>query len=125
MRDVLACLSAAVNPKDAANLFRVAALPQFAIDPVELKAAMSSVRRDELDLQKTLAKLANGAAVLADIEKVHAGVEHEDVTALNALHIVIRQFALQPDSCCASVYRICRALAKKRRHGNRARAGIS
>ncbi|MGA9475400.1 MAG: ATP-dependent DNA helicase, partial [Terriglobales bacterium] len=96
VRDVLACLSAAVNPKDAASLFRVAALPQFAIDPHELKAAMRSVRRDDLDLQKTLAKLGNGGAVLADIDKVHGEVEREDVTALNALHMVIRQFALRP-----------------------------
>jgi DNA helicase-2/ATP-dependent DNA helicase PcrA len=96
VRDVLACLSAAVNPKDAANLFRVAALPQFAIDPLELKAAMRSVRRDDLDLQKTLGKLAKGATLLADVDKVHAEVEHEEVTALNALHLVIRQFALRP-----------------------------
>ncbi len=96
VRDLLACLSAAVNPKDAANLFRVAALPQFGIDPLELKAAMRSVRRDDLDLQKTLGKLAKGAAVLADVDRVHSEVEHEDVTALNALHIVIRQFALRP-----------------------------
>jgi DNA helicase-2/ATP-dependent DNA helicase PcrA len=96
VRDVLACLSAAVNPKDAANLFRIAALPQFGIDPLELKAAMRSVRRDDLDLQKTLGKLAKGAAVLADVDRVHSEVEREDVTALNALHIVIRQFALRP-----------------------------
>lgn len=95
VRDVLACLSAAVNPKDAANLFRVAALPPFAINPHELKAAMRSVRRDDLDLQKTLAKIPNGAAVLADIEKVHAEIEHDEVTALNALHMVIRQFGLR------------------------------
>ena len=50
VRDVVACLSAAVAPNDAASLFRVAALPQFAIDPEELRAAMRAVRRDELDL---------------------------------------------------------------------------
>jgi DNA helicase-2/ATP-dependent DNA helicase PcrA len=94
VRDVLACLGAAVNPKDAANLFRVAALPQFAIDPVELKAAMRSARRDELDLRNVLAKLANGASVLATVEKAHANVEQDEVTATNALNIVIRQFAL-------------------------------
>lgn len=95
VRDVLACLSAAVNPKDAANVFRVAALPQFAIDPVELKAAMRAARRDELDLRNVLAKLANGAAVLAAIEKAHAGVEKDEITATDALHIVMRQFSLQ------------------------------
>ncbi|MFZ3264550.1 MAG: PD-(D/E)XK nuclease family protein, partial [Terriglobales bacterium] len=95
VRDVLACLSAAVNPKDAANVFRVAALPQFAIDPVELKVAMRAARRDELDLRNVLAKLAHGAAVLAAIEKAHAGVEEDEVTATDALNIVMRQFSLQ------------------------------
>jgi len=95
VRDVVGCLSAAVNPKDAANLFRVAALPQFGVDPVELKAAMRSVRRDELDFQKVLAKIAKGAAVLAEIETAHAEVEREEVTAAAAVNIVIRQFALQ------------------------------
>lgn len=95
VRDVLACLGAAVNPKDAASLFRVAALPQFGIDPVELKAAMRSVRRDELDFQKVMAKLAHGAIVLASVEKVHADIQPDDVTATDAVNIVIRQFALR------------------------------
>ena len=51
VRDVLACLSTAANPKDAANLFRVAALPQYKIDPrANCSAAMRAVQRDELDL---------------------------------------------------------------------------
>lgn len=95
VRDVLACLGAAVNPKDAANVFRVSALPQFAIDPVELKAAMRAARRGELDLRNVLAKLANGVAVLTDIEKAHAGVEPDDIIATDAINLVIRQFALQ------------------------------
>jgi DNA helicase-2/ATP-dependent DNA helicase PcrA len=95
VRDVVACLGAAVNPKDAAYLFRVAALPRFAVDPHELKAAMRAARRDELDLPKILAKVAGGAAVLAGIGKVHPEVEREDVTAINALHMVIREFALR------------------------------
>jgi superfamily I DNA/RNA helicase len=44
VRDVIACLTAAISPGDAASLFRVAALPQFAIDPAELRAAMRAVR---------------------------------------------------------------------------------
>lgn len=95
VRDVLACLSAAANPKDAANLFRVAALPQYSINPTELKAAMRAVKRDELDLPKVLEKLPGGAAVLADVENVHGEVKHEETTALNSVNIVIRQFALR------------------------------
>ena len=64
-----------MSPNDAASLFRVAALPQFAIDPLELRAAMRAVRRDELDLRTRAGKLANGAAVLASVEKAHVEVE--------------------------------------------------
>jgi superfamily I DNA/RNA helicase/RecB family exonuclease len=94
VRDVLACLGAAVNPKDAASLFRAAALPQFAIDPAELKTALRSVRRDELDFAKVLAKIGNGAAVLAAVEKARADVERDEVKAMEAVNIVVRQFAL-------------------------------
>ena len=95
VRDALACLSAAVNPKDAASLFRVAALPQFGIDAAELKAAMRSVRREELDLQMVLAKIAKGSAVLADVEEAHADVKRDGVTASGALEIVMEGFALR------------------------------
>jgi len=95
VRDLLACLGAAVNPKDAASLFRVAALKPFAIDPAELRTAMRSVKRDELDFPRVLSKVKNGPAVLASVEAVHAEAGHEEVTASDALRIVARQFALQ------------------------------
>jgi len=50
----------------------VAALPQFGINPMELRAAMKAVRRDDLDLRIVLGKLPNGAAVLESVEKMHA-----------------------------------------------------
>ena len=95
VRDVLACFGAAVNPKDVASLFRVAALSQFAIDPVELKAGMRATRRDELDLQIVLGKIAGGSQVLADLAKVRKEIEPEQATAINAIHAVIRQFELR------------------------------
>ena len=61
VRDVVACLTAAVSPNDAASLFRVAALPQFGIDAMELRAAMRAVRRQELDLRAVLGRLAERA----------------------------------------------------------------
>ena len=60
VRDVVACLTAAVSPNDAASLFRVAALPQFGIDPMELRAAMRAVRRQELDLRTVFGRLPAG-----------------------------------------------------------------
>ncbi|MFY9561395.1 MAG: ATP-dependent DNA helicase [Terriglobales bacterium] len=94
VRDVVACLTAAVSPGDAASLFRVAALPQFAIDPKELRAAMRAVRRDELDLRKILEKLPNGRAVLESVQKAHTQVEKEGVRAADAVSMVTRHFAL-------------------------------
>jgi len=95
VRDVLACLSVAVNPKDAANLFRVAALPQFSTEAGELKNAMRAARRDEPDFRNVLAKLSNGAALLASVEKAHTEAGRDDVTAINAIHMVVRLWALQ------------------------------
>jgi DNA helicase II / ATP-dependent DNA helicase PcrA len=94
VRDVLACLTAAVSPGDAASLFRVAALPQFTIDPQELRAAMRAARRDEPDFRKVLQNLANGPDVLTSVERVHHLAEEEGVRAADAVKIVMRHFAL-------------------------------
>ena len=94
VRDLVACLSVAVAPNDAAALFRVAALPQFQIDAVELRVAMRSVRRDELDLRKVLAKIENGASVLEVVDRAHKEVEKDGLRALEVVKIVIRLFAI-------------------------------
>jgi DNA helicase-2/ATP-dependent DNA helicase PcrA len=98
VRDVVACLTAAVSPNDAASLFRVAALPQFGINPVELRAAMRAVRRQDLDLRTVLGGLAGGRAVLESVEKVHREVEKDGVragfAAKEAANVVIRHFGL-------------------------------
>ncbi len=103
VRDVIACLTAAVSPGDAASLFRVAALPQFAIDPNELRAAMRAVRRGELDFRKVLGELANGPAVLETADKAHQQVEREGVRAVDAAKMVMRHFALS-DSAPAAAF---------------------
>jgi ATP-dependent DNA helicase UvrD/PcrA len=94
VRDLVACLSVAVAPNDAAGLFRVAALPQFQIDAGELRSAMRTVRRDELDLRKVLAKVENGPAVLECVDKAHQEAARDGVRALEVVRIVIRLFAL-------------------------------
>ncbi len=94
VRDVVACLNAAVSPNDAASLFRVAALPQFGINPTELRAAMRAARRGELDLHTVLGKLANGAAVLESVQKAHEQVGKEGMRADDAAKFVTRHFGL-------------------------------
>jgi DNA helicase II / ATP-dependent DNA helicase PcrA len=95
VRDIVACLTAAVSPNDAASLFRVAALPQFGINPMELRAAMRAVRRQDLDLRTVLGRLAGGSAVLESVEKVHCEVGKDGVRADDAVNVVIRHFGLQ------------------------------
>jgi DNA helicase-2/ATP-dependent DNA helicase PcrA len=98
VRDVVACLSAAVSPNDASSLFRVAALPQFGINPVELRAAMKAARRQELDLRAVLAALPNGPAVLERVESMHREVEKDGARADKAANAVVRHFELQPSA---------------------------
>jgi DNA helicase II / ATP-dependent DNA helicase PcrA len=49
VRDLFACLRAVSSVGDDVSLFRAAALPQFNVDPVELRAAMRSLARDGRD----------------------------------------------------------------------------
>jgi DNA helicase-2/ATP-dependent DNA helicase PcrA len=95
VRDVVACLTAAVSPNDAASLFRVAALPQFGIDPMELRAAMRALRREALDLRTVLERLPHGAALLESVENVHREMGKDGVRADDAVDLVIRHFALR------------------------------
>ncbi|HSZ64471.1 MAG TPA: ATP-dependent DNA helicase [Terriglobales bacterium] len=95
VRDVIACLTAAVSPSDAASMFRVAALPDFAINPVELRAVMRAGRR-ELDLRKALSQLAGGPAVLDKVEKIHREIKKDGVRADDAVKLVISHFNLEP-----------------------------
>ena len=95
VRDVVACLTAAVSPNDAASLFRVAALPQFGINPLELRAGMRAVRRQELDLRTVLGRLPNGAAVLESVQNVHREMKKDGACADHAVNVAIRSFGLQ------------------------------
>jgi DNA helicase-2/ATP-dependent DNA helicase PcrA len=95
VRDIVACLTAAVSPNDAASLFRVAALPQFGIDALELRSAMRAVRRQDLDLRAVLGKLAGGAKVIEAVDNAHRDVDKDGVRAEDAAKLMMRQFGLQ------------------------------
>jgi DNA helicase-2/ATP-dependent DNA helicase PcrA len=95
VRDLVACLTSAVSPNDAASLFRVAALPRFGINPVELRVAMRAVRRQELDLRAVLARLAGGSAVLESVETVNREAKRDEVRATDLVNAVLRHFGLQ------------------------------
>jgi len=95
VRDVLACLSAGgIAQRCGQPVLAWRALPQFGINPMELRAAMRAVRRDELDLRAVLGKLPNGAAVLESVEKMHREVEKDGARADHAANLIVRHFEL-------------------------------
>ncbi len=113
VRDVVACLTAAVSLNDAASLFRVVALPRFGIEPTELRTAMKAVRRQELDLRTVLGRLPNGAAVLESVEKVHRDVGKDGVRAEDAVDVVIRHFGLPRAPLVVAFLKFVEAWQKK------------
>ncbi len=113
VRDVVACLTVAMSPNYAASLFRVAALPQFGIDPMELRAAMRAVRRQELDLRTVLGRLPKGAAVLESVENVHREMGKNGVRADDAVDLVIRHFGLQRSALAGAFLKFVEAWHKK------------
>jgi hypothetical protein len=46
VRDLFACVAAVVDSSADASLFRVAALPQFNVDPEQLRAALRTIAKD-------------------------------------------------------------------------------
>jgi DNA helicase-2/ATP-dependent DNA helicase PcrA len=112
VRDVIACLTAAVSPSDAASMFRVAALPDFAIDPIELRAAMRAGRR-ELDLRKALSQLTGGPAVLDRVEKIYREIKKDGVRADDAIKLAIRHFNLERSDLVDTLVNFVEAWQKK------------
>ncbi len=92
-RDLWAALLAVVDPGDGASQFRVAAFPQFGIDPEELRLAMKSAR-DLTSLDPILQKISNGPPLLDKLQAVRKQVHSSGVKAARALEIIGKEFQL-------------------------------
>jgi DNA helicase II / ATP-dependent DNA helicase PcrA len=112
VRDLFACLRAVSSVGDDVSLFRAAALPQFNVDPAELRAAMRSLARDGRDrkdgseratsLAAVLDKVPGGSSVLEVIRGARddikrgtvKGVEGEsgEANGRDALAIIAKRF---------------------------------
>ncbi|HXP17476.1 MAG TPA: ATP-dependent DNA helicase [Terriglobales bacterium] len=99
-RDLFACLGAVVSDADAASLFRVAALPQFAIDPEKLRAGIRALPRDPGNsaIASVLSKIEGGPAVLACLQKTRADIATAGALGRAALDIMVRNFDLDRNS---------------------------
>ena len=101
VRDLLACAGAVISSLDDTSLFRVAALPQFTIDPQELRAAMKAFSREATQgsLATALAEVHGGSSVLQLIREVQSEVNSRSgIKTKSALEIIIQGFNLNRNS---------------------------
>ena len=103
VRDLLACAGAIVDPADSASLFRVAALPQFQIDPLQLQAVMRSAARDT-PLHKLLTDVAHGPEVMSKLDQIRAELAQKNWKSAHALQILIKRFALPEESLATRAF---------------------
>jgi superfamily I DNA/RNA helicase/RecB family exonuclease len=98
VRDLLACLGAVVSTQDGASLFRVAALPQFSIDPCQLRTALGAGARDRrpANLAEVLKEVAGGQEVLAAVEQARADIAAQSAKAGKAMRIIASHFGIDP-----------------------------
>lgn len=99
-RDLFACLSAVVSTADDASLLRVAALPQFSIDPQKLRAAIRALPREQKigRVATALPKIEGGTVVLDTLRFVREQINATDAKATAAVQLIVRQFKLNPAS---------------------------
>ena len=103
IRDLLACVGAVVDPADSISLFRAAALPEFAIDPLALQAVMRSAARDT-DLHHLLADVTGGPAVLAKLNQVRSEIGPKSTKTVQSVRTILQRFHLDADNLATQAF---------------------
>jgi len=103
VRDLFACVSAVVDPDSDASLFRVAALPQFEVDPEQLRSALRAIAKDSKDgtvvpLASVLDGVDGGREVLDCLRRARDEVKRTQAKTQAALQMIAKQFNLNLNS---------------------------
>ncbi len=103
VRDLFACVAVVVDLTSDADLFRAAALPQFEVDPEQLRAALRAIARESKDgkvvpLATVLDTVSGGRAVLECVYRSRDEIQQKDASARAAMELVAREFRLALDS---------------------------
>jgi len=82
VRDVFACVAVVVDLSSDPSLFRVAALPQFDVNPEQLRAALRAIAQESKEggvvpLSSVLHGVSGGPAVLDTIQQAREEVERK------------------------------------------------
>jgi DNA helicase-2/ATP-dependent DNA helicase PcrA len=99
VRDLFACADVVVDMGSDASLFRVAALPQFNVDPGELRSALRALAKDSKEgptvpLSSILHKVPGGRAVIDAVQRARAEVVQKQAKTRAALQLIGKQFGL-------------------------------
>ena len=99
VRDLFAALNAVVRKGDDVSLFRVAALPQFDVDPEQLRATMRAIAKDARDgklvsLASVLDGVKGGPAVIEAVSEARNEIRRGEATPRRALEIIARHLQL-------------------------------
>jgi DNA helicase II / ATP-dependent DNA helicase PcrA len=102
-RDLFACLNAVVSAGDDVSLFRVAALPEFRVDPEQLRQLLRSIARDNREahvvpLSSALARVEGGAEVISAVQRTREEIRSKQAKARAAVDLIVRHFALDASS---------------------------
>src|SRR5271155_4825044 len=103
VRDLFACVAVVVDLGSDASLFRVAALPQFSVDPEQLRAALRAIAKDSKEgvafpLASVLDTVAGGRAVLECVRRTRDEVTRKNAKTRAALELIGQQFQLDLNS---------------------------
>ena len=99
VRDLFACVASVVDVESDADLFRVAALPQFEVDAEELRSALRKIASESkegvvIPLAAVLDGVPGGAAVLVCIRQARDEVGQKKAKTRAALQLIGRMFNL-------------------------------
>jgi ATP-dependent exoDNAse (exonuclease V) beta subunit len=104
VRDLLACLRALLAPPDNEALFRMAALPLFALNGTAMREALRAAGKQP-ELVTVLSGVAGGKTVLKTLENARAEVAAADWKTTVALAIVIKRFGIAPGAAPVVAFR--------------------
>ncbi len=103
VRDLFACVAAVVDLSSDAHLFRVAALPQFNVDPEQLRSKLREIAQDARQgvvtpLASVLEQVFGGRAVLDCLFAARDEVKRTEAKTHAALQLIAKRFNLNMTS---------------------------
>ncbi|MGA8200548.1 MAG: ATP-dependent DNA helicase [Candidatus Sulfotelmatobacter sp.] len=103
VRDLFACVATVVDLSSDASLFRVAALPQFEVDPEQLRSALRAIAKESKDgvvipLASVLDSVVGGPAVLQCVRQARGEVDRRQAKARVAMQLIGKHFGLDLSS---------------------------